>query len=277
MENRVKERTTKLNQAYKELNVKNNSLTSSINYAKRIQDVILPENSYLEDAVSNNMFVFYRPRDIVSGDFYWVAKKGDYTVLALVDCTGHGVPGAFMSLVGHNILETIVNVKNIIVPDIILNELDRGVAKILKQDHTSNRDGMDMTVCLIDKQNKKIHVAAAKQDFYYILENKLHVVKGSKKSIGGSYLNSQTKEYFTTHEIDFSNKKISCYMSSDGYQDQFGGKDDRKFMVKRFKNMLQDLSTEDITAQHLKIKNSLEEWKKNTSQTDDILVIGFQL
>ncbi|WP_338759821.1 AAA family ATPase [Bernardetia sp. ABR2-2B] len=276
MENRVKERTIKLDQAYKELDTKNKSLTSSINYAKRIQDVILPEDDYLKDAVSEEMFVFYRPRNIVSGDFYWVADKGDYTVLALVDCTGHGVPGAFMSLIGNNILETIINVKNIIIPSIILTELDKAVAKILKQDHTSNRDGMDMTVCLIDKKNKKVKIAAAKQDFYYFTD-KLNIIKGSKKSIGGSYMKSQKQNHFTDQEISFADKEVTCYMSSDGYQDQFGGEKDRKFMIKNFKLLLQNGANLSIKKQKQKIKTSLQDWKKNTPQTDDILVIGFKL
>ena len=252
-------------------------MTSSINYAKRIQDVILPANESLKNAVSEEMFVFYRPRNIVSGDFYWVSEKEDYTILALVDCTGHGVPGAFMSLIGYNILETICNIKNSIAPDVILQEIDNEVSKILKQDHTNNRDGMDMTVCLIDKKNKNITVAASKQDFYYFMDNELHIVKGSKKSIGGSFINNKTKQYFVSQKIDFSNKEITCYMSSDGFQDQFGGENDRKFLVKNFKALLQTIYPLPIKEQRKKVKESLKEWKGTTPQTDDILVIGFKL
>jgi histidine kinase len=276
MENRVLERTIELNNAYTELDDKNTSLTESINYAKRIQDALLPTEENVKGIFSENLFLFYKPRDIVSGDFYWVSQKENLAILAVVDCTGHGVPGAFMSLIGHNLLDAIVNVKNITTPHLILQELDNSISNILKQDYTNNRDGMDLTICVIDKANSKLLVAASKHSFYYFLDQELHILKGSKKSVGGSFIDKQEKQYFFTEEIDFSNRSIACYMTSDGYQDQFGGKADRKFLVKKLKELLVDIQPLGMEEQKQVVKDAFLNWKGKTKQTDDVLLIGFQ-
>lgn len=266
---------------------KNADITKSINYAQKIQKAMLPSqkslNMYLDDA-----FIFFKPRDIVSGDFYWFTPvkatksldnpdqemiNSDFLISA-IDCTGHGVPGAFMSMIGFNLLDEIVN-KGITSPHAILDQLHVGIKRSLKQDETENKDGMDMALCRINKKEKIIQFSGAKNPLITIVNGELSEHKGSKYPIGGNLEQGRTP--FELTEIRYDEPTM-CYIYSDGYQDQFGGSKGLKFMSKKFKRLLVEISTLPIETQKEKLDSELKEWKGNQfKQVDDILIIGFRL
>ena len=283
----VKERTAEINQAKEEIeatnemlqesndqiNAKNKSITASITYAKRIQDAMLP----IKDRISQSLdryFILLKPRDIVSGDFYWFAERNGKTIIAAVDCTGHGVPGAFMSMIGSEILTTIVN-QGITQPSIILDMKNDYVQKALKQDQTDNQDGMDMTICTIDKEKKIVEFAGAKNPLIYIQKGELFQIKGDKQSIGGR--KTTRDKPFVNYEISYAEHETFFYTFSDGYPDQFGGPKDRKFMVKKMRELFMELYTKSMREQEKILDYTIESWMKDTEQTDDIIVLGFIL
>jgi predicted ATPase/serine phosphatase RsbU (regulator of sigma subunit) len=273
LEDKVKERTQQLNIAYQQIKQKNDDITASINYGQRIQAAILPNNERIKNELED-CFILFKPRDIVSGDFYWFNKKDDKIIIAAIDCTGHGVPGAFMSMIGNALLSEIVSVKNIVTPSQILTQLDKGIQSLLKQDKTKNRDGMDLALCVWDQPNKVLTFAGAKNPLVYIQENTIHVIKGNKFSIGGEV--RKVEATFEQHSIKID-KPTYCYIASDGYQDQFGGKEDKKFMKKRLKNLLLDIHTQDMGTQKDILDQTFTEWTGEKHQTDDVLVIGFRV
>ncbi|TAE00534.1 MAG: tetratricopeptide repeat protein, partial [Bacteroidetes bacterium] len=203
----------KLNKAYEDIK-------SSIHYAQRIQKAMLPQDSQIKKVLPES-FLLFKPRDVVSGDFYWLGEIQEKVVIVAADCTGHGVPGAFMSLIGNDLLNEIVLAREIIEADQILNELHKGVRRALKQNETSNKDGMDLALCVINKKENEVVYAGAKNPMIFIQNNELDTIKADKMPIGGS---SQE------HQIGFSKKHIplkeenTFYIFSDGYQDQFGVK-----------------------------------------------------
>lgn len=253
---------------------KNKNITASITYAKRIQDAMLPLKEKIDQAF-DDYFILFKPRDIVSGDFYWFNTRNNKIILTAVDCTGHGVPGAFMSMIGSEILTTIVN-QGITVPSEILDYMNRYVRKALKQDQTENQDGMDMSLCTIDKQAKIVEWAGAKNPMIYIQNNELFHLKGDTQSIGGHQLSKKERQ-FSNHVVSYAQGPTYFYIFTDGYQDQFGGGKARKFMVKSMKEMFFEHYSEPMNLQHKIYDAVIEEWKKNAEQTDDILVIGFKL
>ncbi|OQY03541.1 MAG: hypothetical protein B6I20_04830 [Bacteroidetes bacterium 4572_117] len=244
----VKERTAEINQAKEEIeatnemlqesneqiNAKNKSITASITYAKRIQEAMLPIRENISRSLEKS-FILFKPRDIVSGDFYWFAEKNGKTIIAAVDCTGHGVPGAFMSMIGSEILTTIIG-QGITQPSIILDLKNKYVHKALKQDKTDNQDGMDMTICTIDRESKIVEFAGAKNPLVYIQNGELFYIKGDKQSIGGR--KTSKDKPFVNHEISYAEHETYFYTFSDGFQDQFGGPNNRKYMIKRMKNLI---------------------------------------
>lgn len=280
----------------------------SIQYAQRIQQAILPTQTDIKAELQDS-FVFFKPRDLVSGDFYWYANvlpqkqrlikdktsesnlvlntkslvlKNKVTnatiknILAVVDCTGHGVPGAFMSMIGTDMLNNIVIEKGITNPSQILEELHQGVRNLLKQKDNMNRDGMDVAIVSIDKENKFIEFAGANRPLLYIQDGKVEEIKGEMLPIGGFQREIERKYYKHTISIE---KSTSFYMFSDGYQDQFGGlaNKKRKFMNNRFKNMLLEIQDRNMEEQKLFIGKVFENWKGEYFQLDDVLVIGFKL
>ncbi|MGB0522935.1 MAG: GAF domain-containing protein [Flammeovirgaceae bacterium] len=283
----------------KEIQQSNKKILSSMNYAKRIQNAILPHRSTIENAVGD-AFVLFKPKDIVSGDFFWFSQKGEKLFIAAVDCTGHGVPGAFMSMIGNNLLSEIVNDLNIESPDMILNELHSRVRSSLRQKETENRDGMDMALCVIDKEKQVLEFAGAKNPLVYIQEDEngepqMHTIRGDKMPIGG--LQREQQRIFTKHTIKLQQnakllvgedgelinessseyKPTSFYIFSDGYQDQFGGRKSRKFMLKNFKRLLYRIHDQPMAQQRDTMKEIIEMWMEGEQQTDDILVIGFKI
>lgn len=196
-------------------------------------------------------------------------------VIAAVDCTGHGVPGAFMSLIGNNLLNQIVLERKILSPDLILSELNKEVRNVLKQDETQNRDGMDIALVVIDQKNQTLEFAGAKNPLYLIQNQKLRVIKGNKTAIGGKQPSGEI--LYDKHLIDIS-QPTEFYLSSDGFQDQFGGPEGRKFMVRAFRKLLFDIHHLPMIEQQKILENTLEDWKQNKQeQVDDILVIGVKL
>ncbi|WP_338768069.1 tetratricopeptide repeat protein [Bernardetia sp. ABR2-2B] len=254
---------------------KNQDITSSINYAKRIQTAMLPNVNRVKKALPES-FIFFQPRDIVSGDFYWFSQVSDKKcIIAACDCTGHGVPGAFMSLIGNDVLNETVNARNIHEPDQILHDLHFGVINALNQRATDNRDGMDMTLCVVDQESKKVHFAGAKNEVVYIQNGKVERLKGDKMPIGGERLD--VERFFHKETVDIT-APTTFYMFSDGFQDQFGGEEGRKYMKKRFREFLIEIHNQPFEEQEQILKLEFQSWLGGEyEQIDDVLVIGFKV
>ncbi|NOZ35471.1 MAG: SpoIIE family protein phosphatase [Chlorobi bacterium] len=256
-----------------EISQKNASITASINYAKRIQEAMLPLKERITAGLPEN-FILFKPRDIVSGDFYWYAEKNNKIIYTAVDCTGHGVPGALMSMIGGQILTTLVNANGITKADVILEKMNDYVIKALKQEKEGlSQDGMDMALCVIDKTNKTVEFAGAKNPLVYITNGELKQIKASRSGIGG--YQSEAKDYNV--DIIHYESPTWFYMFSDGFQDQFGGPKNRKFMIKRLKEVLLDIHYKPMEEQHEILSKIIEKWMENTPQTDDIILLGFKL
>ncbi|MFN8254721.1 MAG: SpoIIE family protein phosphatase [Bacteroidales bacterium] len=264
----------KLSETNKIIQDKNKNITASITYAKRIQEAMLPLREKINQSLEEN-FILFKPRDIVSGDFYWFATRNDKIIYTAVDCTGHGVPGAFMSMIGSEILTTIIN-QGITKPSDILDLKNKFVRTALKQDQTENQDGMDMSLCTIDKRNKVVEWAGAKNPLIYIQNNELFHLKGDMQSIGGHQM-SKVEKKFTNYEVSYADTATYFYTFTDGYQDQFGGERGRKFMIKQLKEILLEIHLKPMDEQQKILDFHIEHWMKNVEQTDDILVIGFKL
>jgi serine phosphatase RsbU (regulator of sigma subunit) len=217
----------------RELESKNRTITDSIRYAQRIQQAILPFDETFSEIFPEH-FVLYQPRDIVSGDFYWLQEKDGYIFVAAADCTGHGVPGAFMSMIGNNLLGQAVVEHGLVAPDAILEDIRLNIQKVLKQRETSNKDGMDISLIRIDKARKELIFAGAKTAIVLVQNGQLHYIKGDLTSIGG---NEIVKNTFTNHYFSFE-QPIKCYLFSDGYQDQFGGPDNKRFGIRRLRELI---------------------------------------
>ncbi len=261
--------------AYTKLESTNTNIVNSIRYAKRIQESIIGDHNELKDLLSDG-FVFYRPRDIVSGDFYWYTKKREKVVLAAVDCTGHGVPGAFMTMMGNDMLNQIIKESNIYDPKEILYQLDNKLKQTFHGGISMDkkvRDSMDLSVCSIDNDKKTITFAGAKLPLFYFQNGDLLEIKGSKFPIGSQQLKKAIT--FEQHTINYR-KGDKFYIFSDGFQDQFGGKFGKKYMVKKFRNFITTIHDQDMDEQVKLIEKEHHEWKGTHNQTDDILIIGME-
>jgi serine phosphatase RsbU (regulator of sigma subunit) len=263
-------------EANRKIDLQNKSIKSSINYAQRIQEAMLPKND-LRTRLLPESFILFKPRDGVSGDFYWFSEiKSWYSpdvVIAAADCTGHGVPGAFMSMIGINSLNAIIG-RGVAEPDQILQTLDNEIRTALQQEMTGNNDGMDVALAIFRREKSILEFSGAKNPLVYIQDGKLAQIKGDVHSIGGS----KAKKDFTfkKHKVSIEESTM-IYLFSDGYRDQFGGKDNMKFMSKKFNQLLLDIHQKPMAEQHAILDKTIEEWKSGHSQTDDILVIGFRL
>lgn len=273
LEVQVEERTHEIVEQKKLIEEKNKDITDSINYAKRIQDAILPEQSLLS-TLFHDSFVLFKPKDIVSGDFYWFAEFNDKKIIAVADCTGHGVPGALMSMIGCNILNKLILEDGLSQPDLILNELNEEVRKALKQKESvsETRDGMDIVIISITGNN--LQYAGAHRPLYYITNNQLQEIKADKYSIGG--IQQEENRLFTNHTLPLQ-KGDKIYLSSDGFADQFGGESGKKLMTKNFKGLLQNIQNDTMETQKIFLKSTIEKWQGSREQVDDILVIGINL
>jgi serine phosphatase RsbU (regulator of sigma subunit) len=273
--NMLSEINEHLQKAYNEIDQQKKHITDSIYYARRIQNAILPPPEYVQELVPE-CFILYKPKDIVSGDFYWFTTKDDKIMFAAVDCTGHGVPGAFMSIVGHNQLNYAVNVIGARKPSDILDELNSGVTDTLRQSRgkTSIKDGMDIALCVYEPKKYKLQYASAYRPLIIIRGEEIFEFKGDKFPIGAFV--DEELQHFENHEFDVQ-KGDMIYMFSDGYPDQFGGKDGGKFLIKKFRELLVSVREKSVEEQRVIIEETFHDWKGPLEQVDDILVIGVRI
>jgi serine phosphatase RsbU (regulator of sigma subunit) len=249
------------------------NVTDSIRYAKRLQESILPPDRRIRDLLPDS-FVYYRPKDIVSGDFYWVERAGDKVVFAAVDCTGHGVPGAFMSLIGHNALNQSVKERGRTRPSDILADLNRMAYNALHKDRDLSmvRDGMDLALCTYDEANGVLEYAGANSPLYLLRAGVVLQYTPDKVAIGSSELPAGS---FTDHRIELQKGDV-VYLFSDGYADQFGGPQGKKFMYRRFRELLQEIHELPMEDQRAALVDAFTRWRGGHEQVDDILVIGLR-
>jgi len=249
------------------------NVTDSIRYAKRLQESILPPDRRIRDLLPDS-FVYYRPKDIVSGDFYWVERAGDKVVFAAVDCTGHGVPGAFMSLIGHNALNQSVKERGRTRPSDILADLNRMAYNALHKDRDLSmvRDGMDLALCTYDEANGVLEYAGANSPLYLLRAGVVLQYTPNKVAIGSSELPAGS---FTDHRIELQKGDV-VYLFSDGYADQFGGPQGKKFMYRRFRELLQEIHELPMEDQRAALVDAFTRWRGGHEQVDDILVIGLR-
>lgn len=314
LEKQVKERTAQIEHQKEELAQINEEILSSIKYAKRIQEAILPTKDYVKTLL-NEYFVFYRPKDVVSGDFYFIEstrisneEQTPLVIFAAVDCTGHGVPGAFMSIVGNNYLSQTLTEHSVNSPAEALDFLNKGVYKALRQDNLKKeksntvRDGMDIAFCALDQAKRKLYFAGAKNPVYIVRQSNdascfgtdvieknivvnengdgvLYEIKGDKHPIG-AFLDEELQP-FTNKSIDLQ-KGDMVYVFTDGFADQFGGAHlndgkGKKYTYKRFKQFLIAHSKNDANDQYTSLREEFIRWKGDTEQIDDVLIIGVRV
>jgi serine phosphatase RsbU (regulator of sigma subunit) len=266
----------KLQDAFGSLEAQHLQITDSISYALTIQEAVLPKQEVISQRLPNNAILFL-PRNVVSGDFYWFADLGEgRSLIGAFDCTGHGVPGAFMSLISIQILNEIVFDKKIVEPAHILTALQAAIYDRLRQEETQNKDGLDAALLLIDQTEKEVLFAGAKNPLYYWTNSQDEIVeiKGDNIFIGGENLQTLA---FTQHKLSFAQQSHTFFIASDGYQDQFGGVASKKMMKKGFKNNLKAAAKLPIDEIGNFLQQKFQEWKKAEEQTDDVLVIALRL
>jgi serine phosphatase RsbU (regulator of sigma subunit) len=307
----IEEAKKDLEVAFEKIEEQNFRITQSISYAREIQRAMFPPIETLSNFLPDS-FIFFRPVDMVSGDFYWFREapvnngrrelaahvdhkdsvsetdliatlqstknewlpfKADKFIITAVDCTGHGVPGAFMSMIGYNLLDSITN-SGTTHPDKILSKLHSGVRTALKQDETTNRDGMDISMCTINKQARTVEFAGANNPVIYITNGEMHMIKGDMMAIGGSAKKIDRK--YQGHTIHIEHP-TTFYILTDGYTDQFGGEEEKKYSMKSFKELLMEIHHLPMSEQKDILGANFDKWKENVHQIDDVLVIGFKL
>lgn len=257
----------------------NRKISESINYAKRIQSAIMPDTKNIQEVLPKS-FIFYKPRDVVSGDFPWYKEQGDNIYIAVVDCTGHGVPGALISLIGYFILNNIISTEGNLSPGAILDKLNTGVTKTLRQQDlgAKTKDGMDVALCKINRKEKTLEYAGAHRPLYFVpedTEKPLHQIKGDRMPIGGGERYRKKRTEFKTTRLEYQ-EGDAVYIFSDGLPDQFGGPDNRKFSPHRIRELIELHRTENMPEIREKFEEVLSKWKADFKQTDDILLIGIK-
>jgi serine phosphatase RsbU (regulator of sigma subunit) len=256
-----------------ELESKNKSITDSLIYAQRIQEALLPSEDYFRKYFEES-FIFYKPKDIVSGDFFWIGENNGKIFIAAADCTGHGVPGALMSMIGHDLLEKIINIDKIEKPSAVLEIMSKGLEKTFSREKnvgTIIRDGMDIGLCVVDRVKRKMEFSGAFFPLYIIRENRLMELKGDKFTLGMIPENAS----YSNIEMDLMEDDM-IYLFSDGYVDQFGGSDYKKFMYRRFRYLLMTIYRFPVDDQKSILEENIKTWMGGTPQIDDILVMGFK-
>jgi len=252
---------------------KEKSIIDSLIYAQRIQEAMLASEDYFRNHFSSS-FIFFKPKDIVSGDFYWIGEKGDRIFVVAADCTGHGVSGALVSMIGMEIIEKAISEDNIETPSGILDALNKGLEKTFsrkKNIGTIIRDGMDVGLCAVDKKRRKLVYSGAFFQLYLLRNNALTQINGDKIIIG---MNPERIPY-TDHEIDLQEEDM-LYLFSDGYVDQFGGKDNKKFMYRRLRYLLLNIHKFDVRDQKSILDENIRAWMGSNTQVDDMMIIGFK-
>ena len=256
-----------------ELSIKNKNITDSIIYAKRIQESLLPSKLYFKELLPKS-FILFKPKDIVSGDFYWITQKKDKIFVVVADCTGHGVPGAFMSIIGFELLRNIIEDQNIQDASEIIYYLNKGIIDTIgKGDDAGIKDGMDLALCVIDKDKSILEYSGAFRPLYIVRENKIKEIKGGRFSIG--MLGIDEKDKIEKVVIDIEKDDV-FYMFSDGYADQFGGPDGKKYKYRRFRHLLLNIHQYNMEEQKSFLDKSIEDWKGDEDQVDDIMIVGIK-
>jgi len=275
LEQKVKDRTIKIEKQKEEIEDQKKHIMDSIYYARRIQNAILPSFNIIQSHLKS-FFILYMPKDIVSGDFYWMHETDGLFMIAAVDCTGHGVPGAFMSIVGFNQLNYAVNVKKARSSATILDELNQGVISTLNENKSDSsiKDGMDIALCVFDFAAKKVEFSGANNPLVLIRDKKVVKYKGDRFPIGA--FEGDKAQQFKKNEIDL-NEGDCLYIASDGYIDQFGGPENKKFMSKRFEELLLEINSLPMEDQQEMLKLRLIQWMGKNDQVDDILIIGIRV
>ncbi len=271
----IKEKNEELEAQQKKILKQTRDIESSILYAERILTAILPMHKNISKLLPD-YFVLFKPRNIVSGDFYWMAEKDGKTIIAVVDCTGHGIPGAFMSIIGADLLKEIVKSKGILDPAMILLEMDKGVRNALQQEEFKTRDGMDVSIVVLEKLangTTQVEFAGAHNSMTYIQGGKINVLKANRDGIGGF---ETKKKPFLKYSI-LIDQPTEIYLATDGYQDQFGGEHDKKILRKNFKKLLLENHSLPMCEQKEILETYFLNWKGDTQQTDDVLVFGFRV
>ena len=275
LEQMVVIRTNEVYRQKTEIELKNRDIIDNLQYAKRIQEAILPEIKLIYQTLQES-FIIYLPKDIVSGDFYSFSQKNDNVIIAAADCTGHGVTGAFMSMIGTSLLNQIINEQGETNPAQILKDLNAGIIDALKQSEGEKEihDGMDIALCSLNLKNSKLIYAGANRPLWIFRNGEMTIIKPAKSAIGG--YQSARKEEFTQHEITLS-KGDTIYLFTDGYADQFGGPEGKKLLSKRFREMLKDIQSISMSEQEKYLLKAFHDWKGNVGQVDDVLVIGVRI
>jgi len=273
--NMLADKNESIELAYKEIQAQKKHITDSIIYAQRIQNAILPPEEKINKLVPDN-FIYYKPKDIVSGDFYWVEKIPGKSIIAAVDCTGHGVPGAFMSIIGTNQLNHAVHTVKAKHAGEILDALNQGVENSLRQKtgKSNVKDGMDISLVVIDYKNMVLEFAGAYNPLYLVRDGEMQIFKADKYAIG-TFSESPERKY-TNHTIDLKKGDV-LYIFSDGYPDQFGGPKGRKYMYKNFREYLFKISGMPLDQQMVLLDEENKNWRGNETQVDDIIVIGIKI
>ena len=252
---------------------KQKEINDSINYAKKIKEAMLVSEKYLKETLPKS-FIFYQPKDIVSGDFYWAHKNESNIFFSVSDCTGHGVPGALMSMIGTTLLNEIIVEMKYQETDKILNEMRKQIIKNLNQEESNNqRDGMDMTLVKLNLKKKEIEFSSANNVLVHVSDGNLNSYKGDHQPVG----------FYSGKNISFTKQKVKVnkddmiYIFSDGYQDQFGGEKNKKFMISKLKKLLLKISNKNVDAQLQELKTEFELWKGNQDQIDDVCLMGLRI
>jgi serine phosphatase RsbU (regulator of sigma subunit) len=275
LEEKVKERTQKLNQTLEEVEKANTKIMDSIQYAKMIQGSLLPNSDEVKRHLPESFFI-WQPRDIIGGDIYFTEFFEDSYLVAVMDCTGHGVPGAFMTMIASSGMKRIIRDEGCHEPGMILKRLNFVVKTLLKQDmaQTLSDDGLDAAICLVKPQEKRLIFAGAKLPLLYIHQGKVKEIKGNRHSIG--YKRSDLHFTFTNHSVNIE-EDMAFYLLTDGFTDQLGGERGRSFGKRRFKNLLRKHAGEPFETQRERLLQTFTEYKGNYERLDDVTVVGFAL
>ncbi len=271
----IEEQKEQIQIQHAQLEYKNKEITDSIKYAKHLQLAILPPDNLVNKLLPDS-FVLYKPKDIVSGDFYWIEEWGGKILVAAADCTGHGVPGAFMSIVGNNLLQQAVNVFGLIKPSLILNNVNKNISRMLHQSEESSsvKDGMDIALISIDKKSNILEYAGAYNPMWIINNGSVKEIIADKHPVG-AFVGEELKQ-FTNHEIQL-NKGDIVYIFTDGYADQFGGPKGKKFKYKQLQELLLSMNHLPMKEQKELLDKKIEDWKGSLEQIDDILLMGIRI
>lgn len=271
----IHKRNLALQQQSDELEEAYNKMTDSVRYAKRLQSSILGDEAQLTNLFTES-FMYFQPKDVVSGDFYWTSHVNHLKVIVCADCTGHGIPGALLTMLGSSILNDVVNEERVLSPEQILYELDAKLIETINKQTSGKKpqDGMDMIVLVFDEINQTVKFAGAMNALYYVRDYELHQIKASPFPIGITP-NKKVKT-FELHELAYKEEDI-FYLSTDGFQDQFGGEEGSKYLKKRFREFLLKISHLPMQEQRNKIISEFETWKGSRNQTDDVLIMAIKV